>query len=269
MRCIFILICFIFALTSCKNLTRDIEITLPPATPQMQVECYLRPGLPFLLSLNETNDYFNSNLAEIKSLEHAVVTVTHSGQTDTLAELTIPYRGRNLTVYANFKMVPNDTVNTFRLTIKAADGRMVWAETRILPPVVIDSLRQVISPVDAKRAAVAVIKDKAETRDFYRMITYKNSKDSLPERTTRFNDQLTNGQDIISATGYRFAPKDTLYWQLYHIEQAYYDFLQSGSAASSANGNPFAQPALLRSNIKGGVGIFTGMSMTEKVIIVR
>ncbi len=269
MRHIFIFTFVIFSLIGCKNLTRDIEITLPPSTPQLQVECYLRPGLPFLLSLNETNDYFNSNLAEIKSIERATVTVAHNGQTDTLAALTIPYRGRNLTVYANFKLVPNDTINPFRLTIKTADGRMVWAETRILPPVNIDSLRQVISPVDAKRAAIAVIKDKAASRDFYRLITYKNSKDSLPDRTVRFTDQLTNGQDIISATGYRFSPKDTLYWQLYHIEQAYYDFLQSGGAASSANGNPFAQPALLRSNINGGVGIFTGMSMTEKTIIIK
>ena len=91
----------------------------------------------------------------------------------------------------------------------------------------------------------------------------------IHDRTVRFSDQLINGQDIVSSTGYRFEPKDTLYWQLYHIEQAYFDFLQSASAASSANGNPFAQPALLRSNINGGVGIFTGLSMTEKIIIIH
>ncbi len=256
-------------LTGCKNLTRDIEITLPPSSPQLQVECYLRPGLPYLLSLNETNDYFNSNLANINSLKGAVVTVERNGSIDTLKEFKFPYKGRELTVYANLNTVPNDTINIFRLRIRAADGRTVWAETRILPAVKIDSLRQLISPTDGKRAVVAVIKDRAATRDFYRMITYKNSRDSLPDRTVRFSDFRLNGQDIISATGYRFDAKDTLYWQLYHIDQVYNDFLQSSSAAASANGNPFAQPALLRSNINGGVGIFTGMNMTEKIIIIK
>ncbi len=253
----------------CKNLTRDIEITLTPSKPQLQVECYLRPGLPYLLSLNETNDYFNSNLANINSLKGAIITIEKNGAIDTLKEFVFNYKGRNLTVYANLKTVPNDTINAFRLNIKTADGRVAWAETRILPPAKIDSLRQLISPTDGKRSVTAVIKDKAATRDFYRMVTYKNSRDSLPDRTVRFTDFRVNGQDIISSTGYRFNAKDTLYWQLYHIDQAYYDFLQSSSAAASANGNPFAQPALLRSNINGGIGIFTGMNMTEKIIIIK
>ena len=257
------------AVLSCKSLTRDIEITLPTTTQQLQVECYLRPNFPYLLSLNETNDYFNSNLATIKSVTNALVTVTHQGRTDTLREINVPYGGKNITIYANPTFVPNDTINEFRLDIKTADNRILWATARIKPPVKIDSLQQLKSPTDGKYSCIAVIKDNPKVRNFYRLITYKNSRDSLPDRTVRFNDQLTNGQDIISATGYRFSPKDTLYWQLYHIEQTYYDFLQSASSASSANGNPFAQPALLRSNIKGGIGIFTGMSMTERILIIK
>jgi Domain of unknown function (DUF4249) len=56
---------------------------------------------------------------------------------------------------------------------------------------------------------------------------------------------------------------------LYHITPDYFRFLESAAAAQGANGNPFASPASLVSNITGGIGIFTGTSVTTKQVILR
>ena len=45
----------------------------------------------------------------------------------------------------------------------------------------------------------------------------------------------------------------------FNLSEEYYRYLRSVRLADNANGNPFAQPASIKSNISGGIGIFTNL----------
>ena len=259
---------FAATFTACKSLTRDVVINLPSVAKQLVVESYLEPGAPYLLLLTETQDYFGPVQNPI--IEGALVTIRHNGNTDTLRPQAINYGGQKAVVYLNFKAVPDDYQSEFELYVRTPDGRTCSARTHILPPVVFDSLNIYHSGKDNKAALVAKWKDNPATEDYYRFVLYRNRLDTFPERTSRISDRLLNGQEIFLVTGYNYyIGKDTLYAQLYHIDKAYNDYLASVSAAANANGNPFAQPAAVQSNIIGGIGIFTGFPKTQQRVIVQ
>ena len=62
---------------------------------------------------------------------------------------------------------------------------------------------------------------------------------------------------------------DTIISTLFHIDKAYYDFRESVQNAINSNGNPFGQPGVLKSNIEGGLGIFTGLTFDRKTLIIE
>ncbi|HEX8656031.1 MAG TPA: DUF4249 family protein, partial [Hymenobacter sp.] len=76
-------------------------------------------------------------------------------------------------------------------------------------------------------------------------------------------DRLINGTPVVLGTSYRFNPGDTVTATLYHTEPAFFRFRQSVRDARGANGNPFAQPSAVYSNVQGGIGIFTVLSGTR------
>ena len=82
-------------------------------------------------------------------------------------------------------------------------------------------------------------------------------------------DRLLNGQPFVLGTSYRFNPGDTVTATLYHTDLAYFRFRQSVRDARQANGNPFAQPSAIFSNVQGGVGIFTVLSGTRATKVVK
>jgi len=73
---------------------------------------------------------------------------------------------------------------------------------------------------------------------------------------------------LVFGTAFEYAPGDTLISTLYHISEDYYDFLESLETALNSNGNPFVQQESTRSNINGGIGIFTGFTLDRKMVIV-
>jgi hypothetical protein len=52
--------------------------------------------------------------------------------------------------------------------------------------------------------------------------------------------------------------------QYMEITEDFYEYVESREALESANGNPFAQPGVLKTNIIGGIGIFTGFTPTQQ-----
>jgi hypothetical protein len=82
-------------------------------------------------------------------------------------------------------------------------------------------------------------------------------------------DNIFNGKQTYYDTGPSFFQKDTLEVTLYHITDEYFNYLLTADQASQSNGNPFAVPATITSNVKGGTGIFTVLPFSRKVIVVR
>ena len=110
--------------------------------------------------------------------------------------------------------------------------------------------------------------------DCYRLQLHKGNpaKGALlksPETDFSVQDRLLNGKPFVLGTSYRFNAGDTVTATLYHIDLDYFRFRQSVRDARGANGNPFAQPSAIYSNVQGGVGIFTVLSGTRATKVVK
>ena len=103
--------------------------------------------------------------------------------------------------------------------------------------------------------------DDLEVENYYRRLLHKNSLDSIPILDFAANDQFNDEDQIVFGSAFEFEPGDTIINTVMQITPEYYDFLQSLFGAIFSNGNPFAQPGRLLSNIESDVsepeGIFT------------
>ena len=289
---------FIFAahcFVACDSFERDINIELPTVERQLIVECYLRPNEPLRLLLTETKGYFDP-LDECIFVRGALVVIEHAGQRDTLTEAPffgecslanpnfIPFFDDSRTRFYNYgsaSICLLDYSQPFTLTvIDSAGGRSVMATTKMLPVVPITGFTYTWNTDTTKAYAFIRAQDDGSTADFYRVQLHKRRlyrPDSAtagafniaknPEFDVRIDDaSFFNGQDIAFGTGFDYEENDTLIATIYHIESAYYTYLDNISSSENANGNPFAQPPTIRSNIQGGLGIFTFLSFDRDTI---
>ncbi len=82
---------------------------------------------------------------------------------------------------------------------------------------------------------------------------------------TLFSDELFDGRKYthtIEASIYRNSSNEDekikLYLEVRHVSKAYFLYKKSFGLQQGSEGNPFAEPALVYNNVKGGLGIFAG-----------
>jgi hypothetical protein len=259
------------AATGC-DLQKDIDVELPALVSQLVVECYLEPGQVPRMTVSETVPYLSSP-TPILLTDVSVVLTLPSGQKealrflpglDTLRQKLYTHQGRN-----RLAAKPGDT---FTLDVKDTHGRHVTATATMPALVPIDTLEWKFNdkPTEERKAYLLVkFQDPAATADFYRLQIHKDSISEDPNRNLVIDDRLTNGQRVTLGTSYRYSANDTLLVTLYHIDQPYYRFIQSINDAQSANGNPFGQPASVKSTVEGGLGVFTILSYQRRQVIIR
>ena len=78
----------------------------------------------------------------------------------------------------------------------------------------------------------------------------------------------TAPEDNNAEAGY-YVRGDTIVVQFCTIGTAEVDFFRTYENMVSNNGNPFASPGVIKTNISGGLGIFCGYSPTYDTIICR
>ncbi|PJJ59258.1 DUF4249 domain-containing protein [Hymenobacter chitinivorans] len=254
------------------NLQKDIDVELPAFPPQLVVECYLEPGQVPRMTVSETVPYLSSPTPTLLT-DVSVVLTLPSGQKeafrfapglDTLTKKLYTHQGSKPLVAK-----PGDT---FTLDVQDTHGRHVTGRATMPARVTIDSLIWKFNdkPTEERRAYLLVkFQDPAATADFYRLQIHQDSISDSPNRDLEVDDRLTNGQLMTLGTSYRYSTNDTLLVTLYHLDQPYFRFLQSVDDAQNANGNPFAQPAAVKSTVEGGVGVFTILSYHRRRIIIR
>ncbi len=81
-------------------------------------------------------------------------------------------------------------------------------------------------------------------------------------------DDLFNGQTLSLNLDIDFTTFDLqpVYIKMYSVPKNYIDYSKSENKYWQANGNPFAQPVNVFSNIENGFGIFTAFGLHEQVI---
>ncbi|WP_242916899.1 DUF4249 domain-containing protein [Pontibacter liquoris] len=261
-----LLLCLLALLCAC-DLQKDVEVDLPTYTPQLVVECYLEPGKPYRLTLLESSSYFATPQPDL--VTDAEVYIAHNG---TKTKLTYKPQydentGRFYT-YSATETMQGKPGDIYRLEVSDEKGRKVTGFTTILPRVPIDTIEWKFN--DKEEAyLLTTFQDDPNAADFYRYMVHQDSLHTDPEQLQISTDKLTNGKRTSYGSTYEYDKGDLLIVSLFHIEKQYYDFLSSTADAKNANGNPFAQPAQIKSSVQGGIGIFTNLAYDRKVVVLQ
>lgn len=257
-------------LSSCGSLEQEIDVDLDDYESRLVVEGYLEPGKQYNLLLSRSSNYFAPIDVEapLESLlqqleENAEVFILHRGDTIVLEnQLSFDVSARSFANYVSDQVVPEHYNEPFELHIRTDGGEQAFATTRILPPIPIDSVVIETQENDTLYRALTYFTDDTTQPNFVRRILHINTLDSIDQDFIT-DDRFVESASVVFGTGYTYSQGDTLINSLYHIEEAYYEFLISVFGSLNANGNPFAQPGRINSNVTGSnepTGIFTGLS---------
>lgn len=257
------------------DLEKDVELELPVYENQLVVECYLEIGKPFNAVISESVSFFASN--DLPLVQGATVTITHRGNVYELKEGIYADTSTAMPRFFNYgsdDICPAHYNEDFTIAINDNQGRIATATAQILEPIPIDTLEVVWKPDSPTKVGLVFTRffDPPETKNFYRRTFQKGAilgmGDNEQDFTTTDNFADDNNQ-IVFGTDFNFYKNDTVISTIYNIDRAYYDFQESVQNAVSSNGNPFGQPGIIKSNIEGGIGIFTGLSFDRKVMIIE
>jgi len=245
----------IYSGVSACNFEKDLDLNLD-GNKELYVEAYLEPDQPGRLLLTTTTGYFDS--LAIPLIQQATATVTVNGTTQAFTNQT--YIDRKASKVYNYlaPALPFQDGQTVELNVSDSLGRHLVGISLVMHEVPIDSVKVVFSQQGDSLAYLSVwFTDPPNQADYYRLIVNKDSLQAPAAGGGLLQDNSRDGKAIAMRTGYNFKPKDKVYLRLYHLEKAYYDYLTSVSDAQGSNGNPFAQPASVKSTVTGGKGVFT------------
>jgi len=296
---IYLLLATSLLLGACGNLQQDITLEIPEYEPRLVVESYLQPGLPYFLTLTRSQPYFDD--LEVSYITDALVTISHSQGTDTLDEININVDdpalgliadtvllntfstifGTEITFYGSFNPVPALYDEDFTLQITTPDDEKLSAVTQIPRPVPIDSQVQDFNS-DDMALVLTFFTDPGGSVDYYRRVIEDQRVllDSMGGMTdTTFenrvlqdfvvDDDIFNGRSFAFGTDFMFEEGDSIFSSLYHLTQDHFQFITTRDAAITASLSPFGQPAVVHTNIRGGIGIFTGLTFVTDTLVVK
>ena len=272
----------LLALAGCGKLQNSIDVPLPSYSAELVVECYLEPGKVPSLAVTTSVPYLSAVLPQVPT--DVTVNITMPNGTvvplafkPNYAALVDTSSGQKFHSHIGRDPLVARPGDVFTLDVRDTQGRHVTSSTTMLPPVPIDSVEYKFNDkTGAERKAyfLTSFRDPPTADDCYRLQLHKGNpaKGALlkrPEVDNSFEDRLLNGRPFLVGTTYRFLKGDTVTATLYHTDAAFFRFRESVRDARSANGNPFAQPSAIYSNVQGGVGIFAVLSATKTTAIIK
>lgn len=163
------------------------------------------------------------------------------------------------------------TGSSYELIINS-EGKTYSASTSIPQPIMLDSLWfEAISPADSLGYVWATLSDPPGLGNYYRWYAKRMTKDDnfIAPLGSVFDDKFTNGvtfnfgynrgtlpgseaNDDFGDQKGKFVDSDTVVVKFCAIDKATFDFIRTCEADIANNGNPFAAPSSVRTNIKGG-----------------
>ncbi len=268
--------------TSC-NLEKEVDIDLPDYETQLVLECYLEPGKPFSALLTRSESYFATVSTSQDDIidyylglleQGADIQIRHNGNVYSLDNtLVLESESNKIYNYRSEDLVPESYNTPFELSITTEDGQSITATTQILEPVPIDSVVIEFDPENADSARVLTyfVDIEPGKTNFIRRMLHEGSLNEEADQDFVTNDRFVADR-VVFGSAYEYSRGDTIFNTLFHLDEAYYDFLISVFNSIDANGNPFAQPGVLISNLEGdadAIGIFTGLSYFRDITIIE
>ena len=272
----------IFIFAAC-DLEQEIDIDLPDFERGVAVECYLEPGKPFRLLMTNAEAYFaplpplDETFFDVLFVDSAEVTITHQGVTYRLQNgFSFDIQQGKFFNYVAPEIVPTDYNTEFDLNIVTKDGKTITATTTILEPIPIDSV--VVEFEDEPRndtlfaRTLTYFNDLPDQRNFFRRMVHVGSLDSIPLQDFSTDDRFVQDR-VVFGTQFEFSAGDTVFNTIFHLNEDYYNFIESTQNAVNGNFNPFGQPSPIISNLESDaeniIGIFTGLSYDRVMSIIE
>jgi hypothetical protein len=255
---------FTILFTGC-NLEKEIQVPLPAYDGKLVVECYLEEGKPYRMGLTESVSYFEGpRLPIVNDAEVSISNGSNRIKLNYAVDVDTFYR-KAYNYLSSSRVLPSPGF-TYTLEVKDPKGRTITGNARFLPKVAIKSVEWKYNKDDF---AFLLVKfdDNPSMTNYYRFQIHKDSLNKNADVDFNLDDSFNTNGEITLGTGYNYQKGDTVYVSLYHIEKSYYDFLETVSSAASANGNPFAQPAKVKSTVQGGLGVFATLVYDRKKIV--
>jgi hypothetical protein len=277
-------ICF-FLFTFFMGCTEDINLKVLGGEKKIVIEGIIEDGQPAKVSVTHNNPLSEAINFNNILVTNAKVYVSNGLITDTL-HLTIDSSTAIPIVYKGSTVIgmPNQT---YYLTV-VAEGATYTALTTIPAPVALDSVWWKIEPPkDSLGFAWAHFSEPAGFGNAYRWFAKRGIKDRryLAPYGATFDDKFIDGKSFDFAynrgtdptatatappptdAGY-FKETDTIYIKFCSIDYTTCQFYKTYEAALQTNGNPFASPVSIISNIHGGaLGVWGGFGCTYDTIM--
>ena len=276
----------IFSLFSC---TEDINLSVVGGYKKVVIEGSIENGKPAKVMvtrnspLGQTLDYNNLLITNAK------VYVSNGVITDTLK---FNFPDLDLTSSIPFLYIGSTVIGvpgqTYHLTV-IADDQTFTSNTTIPAPVALDSVWwKVQPPKDSLGFAWAHFSEPAGFGNAYKWYAKRPVKDNrfIAPYASTFDDKFIDGKSfdfaynrgtdpnatasappIMTDDGY-FRQTDTIYIKFCTIDYYTARFYTTYEAALQTNGNPFASPVSIISNINGGgLGVWGGFGCTYDTIM--
>ena len=282
----FIKILFSLIIIIAISCEKDITVDLPQPEQKIVLEGAIENGEYPYLYVTKNVAYFDkvdtNTLINMIALDSsAVITVTHENIVDTLHPMIdfnniipIKYQGN----------IKGEIGKTYILNAKIF-GKTYTASTKIPVPVPLDSvkfkLRQPDSPDDSTGFLWMYATDPDTAGNYYRLFSKTLGKDNVfvHPTTSVADDQYFNGVSVEYRIyrGYNplvgeepdqsqedvprwvFIKGETVVLKFCSLDVKHYNFWYSIELQNASDGNPFASPVTIKSNIEGGaLGIWGG-----------
>lgn len=270
----------LFCLSSCEE---NITIDLPDAESKIVVEGYISSGEKPYVLLSKNQNYFDpldSASLLTYAIKGALVIVSDGIISDTLQEVS-----PSIGYYYQANNIIGENGKTYSLYI-IAEGETLTATTKIPMPVPLDSVWfKVDGNLDSLGYAWAHLTDPVELGNSYRWLAKRIGKDDdyIAPQGSVFEDKFFNGQSFDFAYNRGEVPNsdkpddnneeeghfkkgDVIAIKFCAIDRNHFEFWRSFETQISNNGNPFASPTPIQSNIQGGIGIWGGYGLSFDTI---
>lgn len=283
---------FILSLVACE---REIKIDLPDSQPRIVVEGYIESDTFPVVILTKSLTYLQPiNLGDLGStfIKGAKVSVIVDGKdTFALSEFVLPVQDSTRTPFSFYvnPFLKGRIGSSYLLEVEAEGYAKVSAYTTLQAPVAIDSFtfekvdsaNSIFLPenYDSLYRLLAYFKDPAGESNYYHYWTSRNSMRKSYQNTLSpftendnsvfkldfFDGKYVSGAWIQGSKPRGDSTKNSRYFRLGDtvavkwgsIDRAQYTFWDTYQN-NLQGGGPFSPPIVVKSNVKGGYGVWAG-----------
>ncbi len=258
----------LFVLLFFNSCTKDIKIDLPDPKPKIVVDGRIENGDKPVVILTRNAGYFqpvDSNTLINSIITNALVTVSDGIVTDTL-KLQLDLTSIIPLVYKG--AITGQAGKTYTLTV-VADGKTLTSTTTIPNPVPLDSIWFKLQPPNDSLGFIwAHLTDPPGRGNAYRWFAKRIGKDAyyIPPLGSAFDDKFIDGKSFDFAYNRGIAPNssatddnnkeagffkkgDSVSVKFCTISEDAFYFFRAYEAQVFNNGNPFASPQPIPTNI--------------------